>query len=172
MNTSTKTTGIVLSGMMAALVFAATCISFPNGVGGYTHLGDAMVVLTLMVLGRRVGAAAAGIGAVLSDIILGYAMWAPFTLIAKVLMVLVIASLLNVFHGRLSWFLSVIAGLAVETVIYSGAAYFLEGGIGGAIAEAGGMLIQGLLAVVVGWTLTLALSRTSLGKQMVYRIGR
>ncbi|MGI6205830.1 MAG: ECF transporter S component [Anaerovoracaceae bacterium] len=171
MNRSDKTVNIVLGGVMAAVIFAVTCISIPNGVGGYTHLGDAMVVLALMMLGKKIGAAAAGIGAMLSDIILGYTMWAPFSLIAKVVMVLVICVLLDRGRGRIWWLFSMIVGFLVETVIYSGAAYFLEGGIGGSIAEASGMIVQGILGIVVGGIATAAVSKTALGKRMVYHIG-
>ena len=171
MNRSAKTVNIVLGGVMAALVFAVTCISVPNGLGGYTHLGDAMVVLALMMLGKKIGAAAAGIGAMLSDIILGYAMWAPFSLIAKAAMVAVIGILLDRGGSRLWWLLSVVIGFLVETAIYSGAAYFLEGGIGGSIAEGTGMIVQGILGIVVGGLATAAVSKTALGKRMVYHIG-
>ncbi|MDD7409356.1 MAG: ECF transporter S component [Anaerovoracaceae bacterium] len=171
MNSSEKTVNIVLGGVMAALVFAVTCISIPNGVGGYTHLGDAMVVLALMMLGKKIGAAAAGIGAMLSDIILGYSMWAPFSLIAKVLMVVVIGILLDRGSSRIWWLISMVIGFLVETAVYSGAAYFLEGGIGGSIAEAAGMIIQGVLGIVVGGIATAAVSKTALGKKMVYHIG-
>lgn len=166
-----KTLRLVLGGLMAALVFVATLLSFPNGAGGYTHLGDAMVVAAFMLLGRRTGALAAGIGAMLSDIILGYTMWAPFTFVAKAVMVIVICTLLNRGGGRIWWLVSTVIGFLVETAIYSGVAYFLEGGIGASIAEASGMIVQGVLGIVVGGLITAAVSKTALGKHMAYRIG-
>lgn len=53
---------VVIGGLLAAVVFVATCLSFPNGAGGYTHLGDAMIVLTVMFIGGKRGALSAGIG--------------------------------------------------------------------------------------------------------------
>jgi uncharacterized membrane protein len=173
-NTRTGTQKVVFGGLMAALIFAATCLSFPNGVGGYTHLGDAMIVVTVMFLGSRVGAVSAGIGAMLADIILGYGMWAPFSFAAKFVMVLVIGIFLAVpvLKGRLGWFIAVFAGCISETVIYATAGYFLEGGIGAAIAEASGMVIQCVLGIVIGFILTEALAKSPLGRQMTYTTTR
>jgi uncharacterized membrane protein len=164
---------IVTTGLMAAVVFAATCLSFPNGVGGYTHLGDAMVVLAVMFLGGKRGAAAAGIGAMLADIILGYAVWAPFSLVSKIFMVIVIAAVMNHsflgFSGRPRWVAAVILGVIAETLIYSCAGFILEGGIGGAVAEAVGMAVQGGLALIVGLLLSEAFQKSPLKSLMIYR---
>lgn len=45
-----------------------------------------MVFLSVLVLGWRYGAMAAGVGSALADIISGYAQWAPATLVIKTLM--------------------------------------------------------------------------------------
>lgn len=163
---------IVIGGLLAAVVFVATCLSFPNGAGGYTHLGDAMIVLTVMFIGGKRGALSAGIGAMLADLILGYAMWAPISLVSKALMALIIGSLLNssIFglKGRARWFIAVLAGVIFETLCYSAAGFCLEGGVGGAIAEACGMIIQGGLAIVVGLILSEALQKSPLKNTMIH----
>lgn len=53
---------------------------------GYVHLGDAMIFLSVMLLGKRDGALAAGIGSSLGDVLSGYAFWAPWTFVIKFLM--------------------------------------------------------------------------------------
>ena len=162
---------VVIGGLLAAVVFVATCLSFPNGVGGYTHLGDAMIVLAVMFVGGKRGALSAGLGAMLADLILGYAMWAPISLVSKALMALIIGSILKSklfgMSGRVRWFVAVLAGVIFETICYSAAGFCLEGGIGGAIAEAGGMVIQGGLAIVVGLILSEALQKSPLGNIMM-----
>ena len=70
-------------------------------------------------------------------------------------------------HGRARWFIAVLCGVIVETVFYSAAGFCLEGGVGGAVAEASGMAIQGGLAIVVGFILSEALQKSPLKNIMV-----
>lgn len=79
---------ICFTAIMAALVFVFTYtfkITFPSG---YTHLGDCMIFLSLMILGRKRASLAAGIGAALADLTGGYAQWIIPSFIIKYLMVL------------------------------------------------------------------------------------
>lgn len=73
--------------MMAMIVVATMLIVIPSPfTGGYIHLGDAMIFLSVLVLGWRYGAIAAGAGSALADLLVGYAVWAPWTLVIKGLM--------------------------------------------------------------------------------------
>lgn len=172
MNRNSSVHNIVTGALLAALVFVATCLSFPNGAGGYTHLGDAMIVLAVMFLGGKKGAVSAGLGAMLADIILGYAVWAPVTLVSKAVMALVMGGILCLkipgLGYRARWFAAVILSVLAETVLYSGAAFFLEGGIGASIAEATGMVFQGGLALIVGFILAEMLQKTPLRRMMTF----
>lgn len=88
MNTLNKTRTLTMTGLMTAAVTVATIaimIPVPN-TGGYIHAGDSMVFLSVLVLGWKYGAVAAGLGSALADIISGYAQWAPATLLIKTLM--------------------------------------------------------------------------------------
>jgi uncharacterized membrane protein len=70
--------------VMAALTAAATiAIPVPLPGGGYANAGDVLVLLSAFVLGPGLGAAAAGVGSALADLILGYTVYAPGTLIIK-----------------------------------------------------------------------------------------
>ena len=53
---------------------------------GYVHLGDTMIFLGVLLLGKKEGSAAAGLGSALADILGGYAFWAPWTLLIKIAM--------------------------------------------------------------------------------------
>lgn len=81
----TKTLNLVRAALFAALTCIATyIIKIPTpGTGGYIHFGDAFVLLSGIVLGPVYGAAAAGIGSALSDLIGGYVFYAPITLLIK-----------------------------------------------------------------------------------------
>lgn len=75
---------IVFSALMAALTTVATMvIQIPSAFSGYIHLGDGMVMLSGMLLGPVAGAAAGGIGSMMADLLSGYALYAPATLIIK-----------------------------------------------------------------------------------------
>ncbi|MDD6038158.1 MAG: ECF transporter S component [bacterium] len=76
--------------ILAALLAALTClctmvVKIPTPTGGYIHPGDGMVLLCGILLGPGMGALAAGIGSMFSDIISGYLVWAPATFIIKAL---------------------------------------------------------------------------------------
>lgn len=85
-----KTLKIILTGLMMALIVVATSlITIPTPGGGYIHLGDTMIFLSVLILGWRYGAIAAGFGSALADLIAGYAVWAPWTLCIKGLMAVI-----------------------------------------------------------------------------------
>ncbi len=85
-----NTKKIIMTGLMMALVTVSTMVlmvpvPFTNG---YIHLGDSMIFLSVLILGWRYGAVAAGVGSALADLFVGYANWAPWTLCIKGLMAL------------------------------------------------------------------------------------
>ena len=85
----TKLRTLILAAMFAALTCVATMIiHIPSPIGGYFNLGDCMVLLSAFVLGPVWGTAAGGIGSALADVICGYFIYAPGTLVIKALMAL------------------------------------------------------------------------------------
>ena len=92
--TSEKTRGLTMTAVMAALIFAATyAIRIPNPMtGGYSHMGDCMIFLGVLVLGRRHGAFAAAIGAALSDLLAGAAVWVFPTFCIQFIMAFIMGS--------------------------------------------------------------------------------
>lgn len=75
--------------LFAAMTYVATrLIEIPYnilGIGpsGLVHLGDSVVFIAAILLGKRKAAIAAAIGMTLFDLTSPYAIWAPVTLIAK-----------------------------------------------------------------------------------------
>lgn len=93
-----KTTKIIMTGLMMAMIVAATIliiIPVPFG-NGYIHLGDAIIFLSVLILGWKYGAIAAGFGSAMADILVGYAIWSPWTLFVKGTM----AALMGIFIAR------------------------------------------------------------------------
>ena len=86
--TSKDTVKIAVSGMFIALVIVSTFINvpFPGAVGGLVHLGTLMMLIIAMRFGRYYGALAGGIGMALFDIFSGWGLWAPGTLVVRLIM--------------------------------------------------------------------------------------
>lgn len=77
----------ILAGLMAALAAIGTMliqVPIPSNAG-FVHLGDSMVYLCGILLGPGFGALAAGVGSAIADLMLGYSVYAPATLIIKAL---------------------------------------------------------------------------------------
>ena len=64
-------------------------IRIPTPTQGYIHLGDGMVLLCGALLGPGLGALAAGIGSMLSDLFAGYMSYVPGTFVIKALTAMV-----------------------------------------------------------------------------------
>ena len=97
-----KTQRLVTTALMMSLVMLGTIVfRIPVPMTqGYVNLGDAMVFIAVMLLGKKYGTAAAGLGSALADVLGGYAMWAPWTLVIKAGMAFVTAVIIE--HGRVS----------------------------------------------------------------------
>jgi len=87
---------IIQMGLLSALTFvAAWAIHIPYGNGGVIHLGDSMIFLTAVVFGRKYAAVSGAIGMSMFDILSGFSVWAPYTLVIKAGMGLIAGSLAN-----------------------------------------------------------------------------
>ena len=79
-----KTKRLALAGQLCGATLLLTLLSIPLPSGyGYVNLGDAGVFLCACLLPGGLGALAAGVGAALADLILGWAVYAPVTLLIK-----------------------------------------------------------------------------------------
>lgn len=143
---------LVMSALLAALVFAATMvIRIPSPTGGYVNLGDCFVLLSAWLLGPWYGAAAAGIGSMLTDLLAGYTYYVPATLIIKATDALV-AALIWKAMGRKRGGL-IVSGIVGELIMVFGyfafTALLLGKGWGAALSIPGD-LVQGITGIVIG----------------------
>ena len=83
-NIDKKTHRLALAGQLCGATLLLTLISLPLPSGyGYVNLGDGGVYLCATLLPGGLGALAAGVGAALADLILGWPIYAPVTLLVK-----------------------------------------------------------------------------------------
>ena len=154
---------LVLAALLAALVCVATMVvQIPSPMQGYVNLGDCFVLLS-----GWYGFAAGGIGSMLADIFLGYAHYAPGTLVIKGVMALV-AALMYEKMGRTAT--SRIAGGVVSEIImvlgYFGYASLLLGKGLAAAASIPGNIFQGAVGLVVGVLLVTVLERAKVTEKL------
>lgn len=76
---------LTLAALSIALVTLATfVIRIPNpATQGYINLGDGLLFTFALVFGWRIGGLAGGVGSALADVLGGYFIWAPWTLVIK-----------------------------------------------------------------------------------------
>ncbi len=162
-----KTRDLAQAALMTALVFVITrtfVIPIPQ-TKGFFNLGEAGVFMAAILFGPVVGAVAGGVGSALADLSLGYAQYAPFTLVIKGLEGALVG-LIARGSSRQAWTLGLVAGtiagvwlFAVETaavriaagvllITALGALALLAGRQGGhAAARVAGMIGGGLIMV-------------------------
>ncbi|KAJ50565.1 putative membrane protein [Clostridium tetanomorphum] len=81
--TGNKTAEIVQISLIAAITCLVTMTIRVPTLIGYTHLGDSMVFLSAILLGKKNGTIGAALGMFLADMLGAYFIWAPFTLVIK-----------------------------------------------------------------------------------------
>ncbi len=84
---------LVLCALWCALTLVATLLAVPAPLVGNVNLGDSVLLIGAALSGGIPTAIACALGAFLADVIGGYAIYAPATLVIKLLMGLCAASL-------------------------------------------------------------------------------
>ncbi len=134
-----KARELARSGVMTALVFVVTrafAIPIPQ-TKGFFNLGEAAVYASALLYGPLVGALAGGVGSALADLSLGYAHYAPFTLVIKGLEGLVVGLVARAVSPRVGWF-GLGAGALAAAALVTGEAL--------AVRAAAGLLVVGAIA--------------------------
>ena len=118
---------LATTGLMAALITIMTAYicHIPVGMnGGYIHFGDSLIYLAAVLLPRPYALAAAAIGGGMADILTA-PMWAPATIIIKMLIVLPfsnkstkIVTPRNVFAAVLAYFISGLSYFFAEYILF------------------------------------------------------
>lgn len=152
-----KTRVLTFTAVFTALVAVTTAISvFPLPSGnGYINVGDAIIFMAGIFFGPFVGMIAGGIGSAAADLIRGYALWAPFSLVIKgiegAIVGFVSALLIKALKPKFHFFAYIIAMIVAGIVMIAG--YFLASwllyGLANATIEILGSLIQIGSSIVV-----------------------
>ncbi|HME50981.1 MAG TPA: ECF transporter S component [Candidatus Lokiarchaeia archaeon] len=110
---------IAVTAAFTALVFVATFsfrIPLPIS-GGYFNLGDVVIFVTALSFGPWIGAFAGGVGSMLSDMI-GYPIYAPWTLIIKGMEGLIVGLLYMKFNQKATQFKTATVKETVSLLVF------------------------------------------------------
>ena len=145
---------LILAALFAALSCVATMsIRIPTpGPGGYIHPGDAIVILSGVILGPDWGFLAGGNGSALSDLIGGYFIYVPITFVIKGLVALAAGLLYQkVGKNQKSRYIAVILSGVADIILVAGGYFVCEFFIYGAGAAASipANIIQGVGGLVI-----------------------
>ena len=162
-----RTFNLILTSMLIALVFVATLllnIKLPiTANGGLVHLGTAMLFIASIMFGPKKAAIAGAVGMGLFDLISGYTLWAPFTIVARGLQGYVV--------GKIAWsngrngnsivfnLIAMILSMPVMLAVY----YLCEGIIWGnwitPLASIPGNIVQNIVGIIVAIPVCMALKK-------------
>lgn len=162
-----KTKDITITALMAALVFVGTYFLKIPLPFGYTHLGDGLIILTVMVLGWKKGMAAGMIGAGLADLLGGYVAWVVPTAVLKGGWALIMGLLMyKLGNGKkLYGIIGAVAGGVFQIIGYT----LVRVGLYGYAAAMTSLPIlagQTICGIVIGLVLTAACEKTGVFKRL------
>ena len=153
---------LVKTALMMALVYIfTTMFKIPTPLtGGYTHLGDCMIFLAVMILGRKQGTIAAGFGAALADLLGGYVVYVVPTLIIKSIMAFIMGTFVEklIPKNKINWLFGAVAGGLFQVFGYAVLEVFLYG-FAASLATVPANLGQTFTGIVMAAVIIFALSK-------------
>lgn len=152
---SSMTKQIALDGMFVAITLVFTAfvnIQIPSfgGAGGLIHLGNVPLFIAAILYGKRTGALAGGLGMGLFDILSGWALWAPCTVITCGLMGFVVGAICTKWKGYVAKIVAMLSALGVKLLGYFLFEAFIMGnGMAAALKSVPGNIIQVVMAMII-----------------------
>lgn len=115
-------------GLFAALAVMAICIFRIPGPGGnvYFHLGETVIITAAVLFGSKEGAFVGAVSSAIADLLLGAALWAPFSFVIHGFEGYLIGELSNGTGGKRD-LSAMTAGVGVMIAGYTAVAGWLYG---------------------------------------------
>jgi uncharacterized membrane protein len=170
--TNLRTFDLIITAMLIALVFVSTLtlnIRLPIAAnGGLVHLGTGMLFIASILFGPKKGALAGAIGMGLFDLVSGWTLWAPFTIVARGLQGYIV--------GKIAWsngrkggsmrfnLLAAIVSIPVMLAVYFLCERVLFGSWIIPVASIPGNLVQNVVGIVIALPVCVLLKKISVFK--------
>lgn len=166
---------LTLTALFAALIYVATNVFIiPLPGNGYANFGDCFCIVAGFVLGPAYGACAAGLGSALSDLILGYGIYIPATLVIKAVVALSAYYVLKILSKHISKNAVSICICSVVAEICMIAGYFLFEflifGIGIALPDIIGNALQGAVGAIAASIFCNVMIKTGLLNKLTHHL--
>jgi uncharacterized membrane protein len=164
--TGQKTTDLIMTAMLIALVFLATFINIKLPIkanGGLVHLGTTMLFIGAFLFGPKKAALAGALGMGLFDMVGGWLLWAPITFVSRGLQGLIV--------GRIAWakgrkgnslalnVTGAIVSMPVMIAVYYIGEGILYGNWIAPLASIPGDLVQNVLGIIIAIPVCAALKK-------------
>ena len=159
-----------LAGMFSALVFVVTAYLHVPTYNGYVHFGDGFIFLSACLLPTPYAVCVGAIGAMLADLLTGFAIWAPGSVLIKAT-----AAMLFTCKSRKIITARNALMLFPASLISIAGYYFYEvlitGSLAASLAGIPGSTVQAIASSLVYLGLGLAMDRFDIKKRMaeIYR---
>ena len=151
---------LCLTAVMTALVFLATFVPRIPIPLGYAHLGDAVIFLLALSIGRRDALIAACLGSALSDVLGGFLIWAVPTLIIKFVMADIVWRIAGRgAAGTIRTALAFLASSVWMSFAYTAFGAALYASVAAGLASTPGLLMEGLVNTIAALAVLPALQK-------------
>ena len=170
-NQQTKIKEWCEAALFAAFVFLGTYLFRFPGLYGYTHLGDSMIFLAVLMLGRCRGSVAGGVGAGLADLLSGYSIWILPTVLWKTLMAFTMGTMIEKralgLRGKPLCITAAACGALLQGLGYVSTWYFLFGPAA-ALSAIPGLAFQAMSGILIAFAASAALLKTPLRSRLMF----
>lgn len=164
MNLTTK--DLCLTALFTAIVFVMTFVPKIPIPLGYAHLGDAAVLLAVVLLGKKQGAIAGAAGSALADLIGGFAIWIVPTLVIKYIMAWIFGIIYQNHHNKFvinsGNLTAVFLGLVWMVAAYTIFGAILYDSIEAGLSSTPGLALKALLNAIIFLILVKPLQKIAL----------
>lgn len=159
--TQIRTKNLTKMAVLAAMIYLGTYFIKIPSPNGYTHLGDCLIFISVLILGYKKGALAGAIGASLSDLLGGYMQWVIPTFFIKGIMAIIMGIVAEKLfkNFKYSWIIGACLGGLFQIVAYTLVKIPLFG-YAYAISRIPGITIQTIMGVLFAVILAGVLSKT------------
>lgn len=145
---------LTITALSVALVYVFTAfinVRLPiAAAGGLIHLGNVPLFIFAIIYGKKTGAIAGGVGMGLFDLLSGWTLWAPFTLVVVGLMGFAVGFITEKKQGYVWNVVAILVACAIKIVGYYIAEVVIYGNWAAPVASIPGNLVQiGVAAVIV-----------------------
>lgn len=156
---------LVESGLAIALICVGIMVLQIPTAGGFVHLGDSIIFVTVVILGKRRGALAGGLGGFIADLLSGYAHWAIPTFIIKYIMAYIMGTIIEKQNSKNKyyWIFGAAVGSVWQVFGYALASTLMFN-FNTALADIPGNVMQSLMGAIIALIIIFAASKTSLSK--------